>query len=172
MRRLPSIAAAVALSLLAGGCGQAHGSASASKGPSGASSASSSAPAPDGGATGTGAGGAPVAHSGANACAPHAHTLCITVADEGRTITVHVGASFTLELRAAGRSFSEPTQSGAKALQTLARSRSGAAAEAYYRALAPGTAVLRSAERPLCRRGPVACPLYIVLWQVRVRVVR
>lgn len=91
--------------------------------------------------------------------------------DAGRTIPVRVGTSFTVELRSPGESFSEPTESGAKVLEALARSRSGAAAEGYYRALAPGRVQIRAVERPLCRRGR-ACPMFIRLWFVTVLVSR
>ena len=84
---------------------------------------------------------------------------------------MRVGATFTLELRAPRRSFSEPRESGAKVLELIAASRSGSAAEAYYRALAPGRVVLRSVERPVCRPGR-ACPLFLVLWEVTVLVRR
>ena len=92
-------------------------------------------------------------------------------ADNGRTFTLRAGATFTVELRARGRSFSEPTVSSARVLQTLARSRSGGAAEAYYRASAPGTVTIRATERPVCNRAArLACPQLVQLWQVRVRV--
>jgi hypothetical protein len=107
----------------------------------------------------------------AGSCAPGTRTRCITANDEGRTITVRVGETFTLELKASGRSFGEPTESGAKALELIGASRSGSAAEAYYRAVSIGRIWLRAPERPLCRRGR-ACPMFIELWQVQVRVVR
>ncbi len=129
---------------------------------SGQASASNTA----GGSTATGpAGGAPPA----DPCAPGTRTICITAAERGRTITVRVGAIFTLDLRAPRRTFSEPSQSGAKVLELIAASRSASAAEASYRALAPGRAELRSVERPVCRPGR-ACPLFLVLWEVTVLV--
>ena len=124
-------------------------------------------------ASGAGTGGARTSTAGndapAPACAPATHTLCITAADANRTIVVHVGATFTVELRAPRHTFSEPVLSGAKALRLIAASRSGAAAEASYRAVAPGRVRLRSAERPVCRLHR-ACPLYVLLWQAEVLV--
>lgn len=107
--------------------------------------------------------------AGSHPCVPGTHTICITAADRGRTITVSVGATLTVELRAPRRSFSRPTVSGAKVLALIGSSQSAGAAEAHYRALAPGRAVLRSVERPVCARGR-ACPEFLLLWQVSVLV--
>jgi hypothetical protein len=153
LRRARCIIWAIAMLALGAGC--AHTKSSSSDASTSKSTAAGSPP--------------PAKIPPAGACAPATRTRCITAADEGATIDVRVGETFTLELRAPRRSFSEPTQSGAKALELIGASRSGAAAEAYYRALAPGRVLLRSVERPLCRRR-VACPQYLVLWQVQVLV--
>jgi hypothetical protein len=151
----------LALCVLAlGGCGQAGGSQAGSS----ATTTTTAAHSPS----------TPIAHSPsvpADPCAPRTRTICITAADEGRTIAVRVGASFTVELRAPRRSFGPVSVSGAKALELIGASHSGAAAEAYYRALAPGRVVLRSAERPVCVRGR-ACPEFILLWQAYVLLTR
>ena len=104
-------------------------------------------------------------------CAPGTHTLCVMADDSGHTFTVRVGAYFTVELRAAHRTFSVPAVSGAKVLELVGSSHSGGAAEAYYRALAPGRVTLRAFERPQCTPG-TACPDFILLWTVQVHVVR
>ncbi len=147
---------ALAVLALLSACGSASGSGSTADGaPSPAASTATSAP------------GAPAPDS----CAPGTRTLCVMADDDGRTITVRVGQSLTLELKARGRSFGEPTESGAKVLERIGASRSGSAAEAYYRAVGPGRVQLRALERPLCGRGR-ACPQFIELWQIQVRVVR
>lgn len=171
MRRSRCIVWALGLLWLASACGSGHARTS-SAGAAATAAGQVSAP----GATGTtatsttrGAPATPPSSPASDPCAPGTSTICITAAERYRTISVRVGATFTLELRAPRRSFSEPMESGAKVLELIGSSRSGGAAEAYYRALAPGSVELRSVERPVCRPGR-ACPLFLVLWEVTVLV--
>ncbi len=157
------------LLLLLGGCGQASSSRTgAASAP--ASATTVAAATTPGTATGASS-GTPSAAAKPYSCAPGARTLCVMADDDGRTFTVRVGAHFTVELRAAQRTFTAPTASGAKVLELIGASHSGGAAEAYYRALAPGHAVLQSLERPVCAPGR-ACPEFVLLWEVQVHVLR
>jgi len=160
---------AAGLLLLLGGCGRASssGTGAASAPVSATTVAAATTP-----TTATGASsGTPSQTAKPYTCAPGARTLCVMAGDDGRTFTVRVGAHFTVELRAAHRTFTAPTESGAKVLELIGASHSGGAAEAYYRALAPGHALLRALERPVCTPGR-ACPDFVVLWEVQVHVVR
>lgn len=147
--------------LITSACGQAASRSTDSTGRTGGNAGS--------GVTNVASAPAPTPKVPVGACAPGARTLCIMASEEGRTIPVRVGETFTVELRAPGKSFGDPVQSGTKSLQLIAASRSDAAAEAYYRALAPGRVLLRATERPICKRGR-ACPLFIELWRVTVLV--
>ena len=103
-------------------------------------------------------------------CAPSARTVCVVAAQGGRTVAARVGWTVTLALHAPGRVFAAPTRSGANVLRALAPARLlGGAVQVSYRAIAPGRALLRAAERPLCRAHR-ACPQFIALWQVTVLV--
>jgi len=95
----------------------------------------------------------------------------VTAADDHHTVTVRVGQTFTVELQGARRTFSALTVSGEKVLERIGNSRSGAAAEGYYRAIAPGNATLHALERPICSHVE-ACPMFILLWRAQVHVVR
>ena len=165
----PALPLAAGLLLLLGGCG--HASASGTGAVSAPATATTVASATTPGTATTASPGAPSRQAKPYTCAPAARTLCVMADDDGRTFTVRVGAYFTVELRAAHRTFSAPSESGAKALELIGASHSGGAAEAYYRALAPGHAVLRALERPVCTPGR-ACPDFVLLWEVQVHVVR
>ena len=86
------------------------------------------------------------------------------------TVQLTVGWTLTLHLGAPGRRFSVPAQSGGSALHELGQPRrSGTEVIASFRAVRPGTSELRATEGPVCRRGR-ACPDYLALWTLTVRV--
>ena len=105
-------------------------------------------------------------------CGSATKRLCVTAASQGRTLTAHVGWTVALELRRAGLTYGAPELTGAKALAVVTPvHRLGGAALATYRALAPGTVHMHTFARPLCRHGG-ACPDFIAVWQVTIRVLR
>jgi hypothetical protein len=141
-----------ALALLLGGCGGAQRST-----PSQANVPSRpDAPSP--------------ASTSSGSCVQSARSICLTAADDGRTVSVGVGWRITLDLHAPQRRFGEPMRSGANVLGQLTPARRNAGAlEASYRALTAGRAELLAVEQPICHPGR-ACPQYLVLWKVEVRV--
>ncbi len=150
---LAATAAAAATLLLASACGASAGGRSAS------------APSPE-----------PVAGAGGGVasapCAIGARSVCLTEAARGHTVQLALGWTLTLRLGAPGRRFSAPRQYGGQALQALGEPRrNGTEVSASFRAVRPGTVQLRAAEGPLCRPGE-ACPDYLVLWTLTVRVNR
>ncbi len=104
-------------------------------------------------------------------CAIRAGAVCVTERAGGHTLQLTEGWTLTVRLGASGRVFSAPRQDG-DALQALgAPKREGAEVVSVFRAVKAGTSQLRATERPLCRAGQ-ACPQYIVLWTLTVRVER
>jgi hypothetical protein len=115
----------------------------------------------------------PSGHSSApasGACRPGAHTVCLTHSSGGRTVQIGVGWTVGVDLQSPSGVWSGPTQAGAHLLRQLGGVRhDGRGIEVSYRALAPGRTVLRAFERPVC--PPMrACPQYILVWQVTIRV--
>jgi hypothetical protein len=106
------------------------------------------------------------------ACRPGARAVCLTRSAGGHTIRVGVGWTIGLDLQSSGGSWSGPVQTGARLLRQLgAVRRDTGGFVVSYRATAPGQTALRAFERPVC--APMrACPQYILLWQVNVRVSR
>ncbi len=103
-------------------------------------------------------------------CRAGAHSVCLTRSSGDRTIHVGVGWAVGVELRTPSGVWSVPVQAGAHLLRQLGSvRRNGGGVAVSYRALAPGRTALRAFERPVC--PPMrACPQYILLWQVELRV--
>ena len=117
---------------------------------------------------------APVGGNGTVASAPcaiRAGSVCVTERAGGHTLQLTEGWMLTVRLGASGRVFSPPHQDG-DTLQALgAPTHEGAEVVSVFRAVRTGTSQLRATERPLCRAGQ-ACPQYLVLWTLTVRVSR
>ena len=150
-------AAVVATLLLASACG-AGGNAG------GGSAAARTAPAPS---------PTPVGDTGAGApCVTRPGAVCVTEGARGHTVQLAVGWILTLRLGAPGRRFSAPVQEAGGVLRALGPPRrSGTEVITRFQALKQGTVQLRATERPLCRAG-LACPDYVALWTLTVRVNR
>jgi hypothetical protein len=104
------------------------------------------------------------------ACRPGARTVCLTRSAGGHTIKVGIAWTIGLDLQASSSAWSGPLQTGARLLRQLGPIRREAGGLAVsYRAIAPGQTALRAFERPVCG-AMQACPQYILLWQVNVRV--
>ena len=130
----------------------------------------STAPAGTGATATGGTGGDPVA-TGAS-CTSRPGSVCVTDRARGHTVRLLTGWTLTLRLDAPGRSFSAPRRYGPAALRALGAPRhNGTELVARYRAVRPGTVSLRATERPVCRPG-AACPDYVSLWTLTVRVNR
>jgi hypothetical protein len=98
--------------------------------------------------------------------------VCLTRSSGGRTIAVGVGWTVGVELQTPGGMWSGPVQVGAHLLGQLGDvQREGGAVAVSYRAQSPGQTVLRAFERPVCP-AMRACPQYILVWQVELRVTR
>jgi hypothetical protein len=106
----------------------------------------------------------------ARTCAPSAHTACLTPATGGKTVTLTIGATVDVALRATSSSWSGLSEVGPRLLRENGSTRAGPGAiEASYRAVETGHTALRAFERPVC--PPMrACPQFILLWQVNIRV--
>jgi len=163
--RLAGTVAATALAtatlLLASACGSGGG---AGGGSAAARSAPSPSPTPVQGPGGRAAGASCVSRHG---------SVCLTEAAGGHTVQLTVDWKLTLRLGGPGRRFSAPRQyGGGEALRALGHpQRSGSEVIASFQAVRPGTVQLRATERPLCRSG-LACPDYVALWTLTVRVNR
>ena len=130
----------------------------------------STAPAGTGATATGGTGGDPVA-TGAS-CTSRPGSVCVTDRARGHTVRLLTGWTLTLRLGAPGRTFGAPQLFGASSLQALGRPRhSGNETVASYRAVKPGTVMVRATERPRCNPGSV-CPDYVSLWMLTVRVSR
>ena len=103
-------------------------------------------------------------------CRPGAHTVCLTRSAGGRTIELGVGWTVGVDLQTPNGVWSTPAQAGAQLLRQLgAVRRNGGGVAVSYRAVAPGRTALRAFGRPVC--PPMrACPQYILVWQVELRV--
>ncbi len=106
------------------------------------------------------------------ACRADRDTVCLTRGSGGRTIEVGVGWTVGVELRTPSGIWSAPEQVGTHLLDQLGGvRREGGGVEVSYRARAPGRTALRAFERPVC--PPMrACPQYILVWQVELRMSR
>jgi hypothetical protein len=93
----------------------------------------------------------------------------VTAAARGHTVTIATGWRLTLRLQATGRTFGVPTQQGGALRQLAPASRINGAVTVSYRAVRAGSVQLRALERPRCRAG-AACPQFIELWTLTVRV--
>ena len=145
--RAISAAATIGVVLLLGGC--ATGRATASSGPQ-TSLSTKALP--------------------ARVCVPGAHTVCLTPASSGKTVTLTIGATVDVALRTASGSWSGLSQVGPRLLRENGSTRAGAGTiEASYRAVKTGRTALRAFERPVCPPMRV-CPQFILLWQVNIRV--
>jgi hypothetical protein len=96
----------------------------------------------------------------------------VTETARGHTVQLAVGWTLTLRLGAPGRRFGVPIQYGGEVLRALGPPRrNGGELIASFRAARPGTVQLRATEQPVCRSS-LACPDYVALWMVTVRVNR
>ena len=119
-------------------------------------------------ATTTAAAGSQAAPAGAS-CTSAGHSVCVTAAARGHTVTIATGWRLTLKLQSPGLTFGVPTQHGDALRQLAPASPSKGAVTVAYRAVRVGSVQLRAPERPRCRVGAV-CPQFIVLWTLTVRV--
>jgi hypothetical protein len=104
------------------------------------------------------------------ACAARPRAVCITRSDGDRTVSLGLGRTIVLVLATPGGNWSAPSEIGTHVLSPLgAPSRSGGGVTVIYRAAQPGTTTLRALERPVCAPGRM-CPQFVLLWQVRIRV--
>lgn len=93
----------------------------------------------------------------------------LTLADTGRTIVLRVGQTVALDL---GRSQVWSPRSGNPGVVAPVPGRAPAPGlQGVYRALAPGVTTITAVGRPRCAPGG-ACPMYILRFQVTVRVTR
>jgi hypothetical protein len=149
-RATPTVAAAGAL-LLLGGCGTVAARTTAPSAPRRASS---------------------VHAVTARACTSAVHTVCLTAASSGQRITLSEGTVVHVDLRSAESSWRGLSEVGPLLLRRLdPPRRTSGAVEASYAAVEPGHTELRAFERPICQPTR-ACPQFIVLWQVDIRVRR
>jgi len=103
-------------------------------------------------------------------CPAGVHAVCLTRSDSGHTVTVGVGWTVSVSLLASSTAWSTPSETGHHLLRQIGGVRRDAAAvDVAYRAIAPGRTALRAFERPICLPGR-ACPQFILLWQVDIRV--
>jgi hypothetical protein len=108
----------------------------------------------------------------ARACASAVHAVCLTAASSGHTITLSEGTVVHVDLRSAESSWRGLSEVGPLLLRRLdSPRRTAGAVEASYAAIEPGHTELRAFERPICRPTR-ACPQFILLWQVAIRVRR
>jgi hypothetical protein len=136
----------LSFAMLLGGCGgsTAHGT---------------SLPMADRGAAGTGP-----------PCTTTPRNVCVTSASGGRTVVLSVGSTLHLELDARHKSWSAPALLGTTVLrQASPITRRSGTIDVAYKALAPGRTQLRATARPICLPAH-ACPQFIVLWELHVRV--
>jgi hypothetical protein len=112
------------------------------------------------------------ARAPAQPCTPAARTVCITPSAAGHTVTLPVRSAVDVDLRRPGSVWSGLSEVGPHLLRPDGAVRYDAGAiSASYEAVAPGRTALRAIERPRC--APTrACPQFIVLWQVAIRVRR
>ncbi|HXN39654.1 MAG TPA: hypothetical protein VN892_16590 [Solirubrobacteraceae bacterium] len=106
----------------------------------------------------------------ARVCVPGAHIVCLTPASSGKTVTLTIGTTVDVSLRAASSSWSGLSQVGPRLLRPIGSTRAGAGTiEESYRAVETGHTALRAFERPVC--PPMrACPQFILVWQVNIHV--
>lgn len=171
-RRRPPLARAARVGLLLAGCASAL---SACGGSSAQATLASAPPGAREGVTSGASGGAhggPSAASSAVTCRNAARSVCITRGENGRTVTVGIGWTVGVQLRAQGFVWSAPTQLSPRVLrQAGSVVRANGGVQVDYTAVAAGRTTLQATERPRCAPGR-ACPQFIVLWQVHVRVNR
>jgi hypothetical protein len=113
--------------------------------------------------------GSPRGAAGAT-CTNGARSVCITRAADGRTVTVGLGWTVGVDLRAQALRWSAPSELAPRLLRQVGSVvRADDGVQVDYTAVAAGHTTLRATERPICGPGR-ACPQFIVLWQVHVRV--
>ena len=88
------------------------------------------------------------------------------MADNGATLTMRVGQTFTLAL---GDLNWDPTVADQSILARLPNVAMIRGAQGIYRAYRPGSTTLRASGRPVCGAGQ-ACPMYVLLFQITVQV--
>jgi hypothetical protein len=105
-------------------------------------------------------------------CHPGSHVVCIGRADGGHSVHVVVGQTVTVGLAGSGLRWSDLHQVGPHLLHPRrAAVVRGGTLTASYEATAAGRTELRASGAPTCAPGQ-ACPQFILLWQVRVIIVR
>ena len=81
-------------------------------------------------------------------------------------VTTHVGASFSIRFNA-GQRWSDPRISPPSLLVTKISLSSDGPTTVTLRAISVGTSTVTSTGRPICAKG-VACPMYVILWNLDV----
>jgi hypothetical protein len=103
-----------------------------------------------------------------SACRPSGHVVCLTQADGGHRVPVHLGQEVEVRLGGSGLRWSQLRQTGTRPLRASRTVRHrGGTVGANYAAVAKGRTELESRGAPRCSPGQ-ACPQFIVLWRVRV----
>ncbi len=90
----------------------------------------------------------------------------VTMADNGKTVTLHVGQGFLLALGDQQWSVTVADQAVVARVPNVMVVRG---AQGLYRALKAGTTTLQAAGRPNCSPGQ-ACPMYIIGFHVTLQV--
>jgi hypothetical protein len=116
------------------------------------------------------AGSNPPSGSAAGACRARARSVCVTAPANGRTVAVGVGWVVEVDLYAPNSTWSDPVALAPRLLRQSGEVRRvDGGVSVAYRAIAPGKTELRAFERPLCRPAR-ACPQFILVWLVHIRV--
>jgi len=114
-------------------------------------------------------------HAAANppsACPGQTHAVCVDRADGGHTVHVRLGEDLRVVLAGTTLRWTGPRQVGPHLLRSHGHPTNHAGTlRASYVAVAVGRTTLEASGAPICTPGQ-ACPQFILLWQVRVVVVR
>jgi hypothetical protein len=110
-----------------------------------------------------------VGSSTAGGCPPHGRAVCVDRADSGRRVHVKTGQTVTVALSGTTLKWSGLRQVGPTLLRFKSAVVHDGGLTASYAAVKAGATVLRASGAPKCSHGK-ACPQFIVVWQVRVRV--
>ncbi len=147
------LTATVALAGCGAGAAAPHGSSAPTATRSGTSASSTA--------------GAPTTPSSTTSSASTAASPArVTLSDNGKTVTLHVGGTFLLALGTQQWTvqIADPTVVARVPNVMVVRG-----AQGIYRALQPGTTTLEASARPTCPAG-VACPLYVLGFRVTLHV--
>lgn len=105
-------------------------------------------------------------------CQPAAHLVCVLASDNGRVVRASVGDTVRVYLTSADHTWSALVQGSPRLLRpSSSQVPAAGGVDVTYLAIAPGQTSLQASERPKCPRGQ-ACPQYVLLWRVEVRISR